>query len=76
MSVKFLSLREIIRREIVILNEKPVKNSNTVRDLLSRLGVEPIKKGRKFYYVESSVYKAFNLSIPKEKELEDFEEEE
>lgn len=62
--MNLLSIREIIKREVIKTKGNPVRNHNTMKEILTDLNVQTVKRGKIIYYVEKDLYEKLNLDIP------------
>ena len=64
--MNLLSIHAIIKRKLIKLDGKPIKTSATVKQILEEMGLEPIKQGNRFYYIESDLYETLGIDKPEE----------
>ncbi len=61
--MNLLSVREIIRRELIKIRGNPIKNHDTLKEILTNLGIKTVKKGKITYYVESDLYRKLEIEV-------------
>jgi len=66
--MNLLSVKKILEKEIIQINDEPIKNIKTLKEILSSLGLKSVKRGNRIYYLEDELYEALGLKVEETEE--------